>query len=93
MIPPTIGRKVWYRPSQEDLGASGMTQHNPDQAFDATVVYVWNDNCVNLSILDHAGEDWRRTCVAINNTEGASAWAEWMPYQIGQAKKHEEETK
>jgi hypothetical protein len=86
MISPTIGRKVWYFPSDDDLSKFGMVKHG-DQAFDASVVYVWSDTCVNLVVRDHDGTQSVRTSVAIN-VDGASPHAEWMPYQIGQAAKH-----
>ncbi len=88
MIPPTIGRKVWYHPSQEDLN-EGAVQFTQNQPLDATIVYVWNDNSVNLLVIDHHGNGWRKSSVAINNTEGAAAWAEWLPDLFGQAKKEE----
>lgn len=86
MIVPTIGRNVWYFPSEEDLKKAGMVKRG-DQAFDAHVVYVWSDTCVNLKVFDHDGTDFERTSVPIN-VEGASPHAEWMPWQLEQAAKH-----
>jgi hypothetical protein len=86
MIVPTIGRVVWYFPSDDDLNRLGMIKHG-DQPFDAHVIYVWSDTCVNLVVFDHAGYQFTKTSVAIN-VEGASPRAEWMPYQREQAAKH-----
>lgn len=98
MISPTVSRKVWYRPSQNDLCVG--TEITPpmiavgDQAFDATVVYVHSDTCVNLVIRDHIGTQFRRTSVILsqgnNPVPDGAAYAEWMPYQQGQAKKEAE---
>lgn len=95
MIKPTIGRVVWYFPSDYDLSgiqAGTVMQRHSDQPFDAHVVYVWSDTCVNLVVLDHDGNMFKRTSVPIN-VEGISPRAEWMPYQQGQAAKHAAEAK
>jgi hypothetical protein len=90
MIVPTIGRVVWYFPDGED--DADMTKHS-DQPFDAHVCYVWSDFRVNLVVFDHDGTMWTRISVPINTAEtGSGPHAEWMPYQIGQAKKHEQAT-
>jgi hypothetical protein len=86
MIVPTIGRVVWYFPSEDDLSKLGMIKHG-DQPFDAHVIYVWSETCVNLLVVDHAGYTFTRTSVPIN-VDGASPRAEWMPYQREQAAKH-----
>lgn len=91
-ITPTVGRKVWYRPSeQERVGENAMTVA-PGEPLDATVVAVWNDNCVNLVIFDANGMKHVRCSAYLRQGEDSlpdwvSAYAEWMPYQIGQAKK------
>lgn len=104
MITPTVGRKVWYRPSRNDLlGPSPMTmQGNPDtnpQPLDATVLAVWGDRCINIQILDITGKPFAKTLATLlqegdatpKTIDGKEAYgyAEWMPYQVGQAKKHE----
>lgn len=90
-IVPTIGRKVWYRPGPDD---EIMTVVNKDLPFDATVVCVINDALVHLVIFDHHGYSHRRFAIPVVN-EGEpkpteAPYVEWMPYQIGQAKKHEQ---
>ena len=83
VIPPTIGRVVWYFAPQD----GALVCHNPQTPFDAHVVYVWSDTCINIAGYDHNGNPFQRTSVPINQTSGAQAWCEWMPYQQGQAKK------
>lgn len=83
IIKPTVGRKVWYRPS--DYDRMNMAAIN-DQPLDATVVCVWSDQCVNLAIFDANGSLHSRTSVYLMQ-DGAplphpgTAHAEWMPYQ------------
>jgi hypothetical protein len=51
---------------------------------------------VNISVFDHNGNQYAKTSVALRQGEDPipqGAFCEWMPYQIGQAKKHEGETK
>jgi hypothetical protein len=82
---PTIGRKVWYR--------NDRTMHvHSDQPCDATVIYVWNDSMVSLDVTDHAGNRHIRTSVRLvepgtDTSSFLSDYAEWMPYQVQQAKK------
>jgi len=87
IINPAIGRKVWFRPAWL---AAGFMQHSKDQPLDATVVYVWNERCVNLRITDHEGKQFSLTSVALRQPDDpvpGGSYAEWMPYQQGQAKK------
>lgn len=103
MIIPTVGRKVWYRPSRNDLtGPIPMTMMgNPDfnpQPLDATVLAVHSDRMVNILILDVYGKPFAKTSVkliqegdetpkTIDDKE-AYGYVEWMPYQNTQAAKH-----
>ena len=62
------------------------------QPFDATVVYVWDDRRVNLHVLDHYGNPFIIATSVPLLQEGDTPpqfgfYAEWMPYQLGQAKK------
>lgn len=86
MIKPTVGRIVWYRPEHV----------TPDeQPFAAIVTYVFNDRMVNLTAFDHTGYVRSLTSVPLvqqgDPKPEAGGYAEWMPYQIGQARKHEAE--
>lgn len=97
IIPPTIGRKVWYWPSldqieraQEEKGSMPRVL-SAMQALDATIVYVWGDRMVNLAITDHTGLGMALTSVPLLQ-EGdpipeSGGYAQWMPYQVGQARK------
>ena len=81
VITPTVGRVVWYRRDPTD-----------DQPHMATVCYVWNDRMVNLAGFDHNGNPYKATSVTLRQEGDAQPLyphAEWMPYQVGQAKKHE----
>jgi hypothetical protein len=97
LIAPTVGRVVWYRPNENDLN-SGMQKFD-DQPFNAHVVYVWGNFVVNLVVMDHAGGSFIRTSVPLRQESDdapeisdGERFCEWMPYQIGQAKKHAGET-
>ncbi len=86
MIKPTIGRVVWYWPPQNP---------QPVQPLAAIVTHVWSDTCVNLAIFNENGCPIERPPTSILLVqEGVERptgghFCEWMPYQIGQAKKHE----
>jgi hypothetical protein len=93
MIKPTVGRKVWYRPSASERSTLAVIG---DQPLDATIVAVHNDNCVNLVIFDANGTMSTRCSAYLKQDDAlptwVSAYAEWMPYQVGQAKKDEQPT-
>jgi hypothetical protein len=86
MIKPTVSRKVWFW-QHEPIG--GYADSQPE---DATVVYVHSDSLVNLRVTNHSGEARPETSVFLWDGESAqpdTRHAQWMPYQIGQAKKEE----
>jgi len=97
MIKPTVGRKVWYRPSEGDTaGNFGMTVVG-DQPLDATITAVWGDRMVNLLVIDIMGKQFPvLSCTLLQegdqppkDAEGSDVvgrYAEWMPYQIGQTR-------
>ena len=97
VIKPTVGRKVWFRlngtaelqkPGTSNRGSVAAIDGQP---IDATVVYVWNDRLVNLAVLDHYGNSFIATSVTMlqpgEAAPSAGYYAEWMPYQQGQARK------
>jgi hypothetical protein len=87
MIQPTVGRVVWYHPSKSDPGFDGT--QNP---LAAIVAHVWTDSCVNLAIFDRNGCTFNRTSVFLyqgDTDRPSDQYAEWMPYQKGQAAKTE----
>ncbi len=85
MIKPTIGRVMWYWPAKE---------HRGEQPWAAIVTFVHNDNMVNLVVWNPNSDGQPKSSVPIvqdgsPHTVGDSPYVEWMPFQIGQAKKHE----
>ena len=84
MIEPTIGRVVWYHPVPGELGY-GIGP------LAAIIVRVWSDYCVNLTVFDQNGDPHGKTSVALVQDDEAPmyGYAEWMPYQKGQADKTE----
>ena len=93
MIKPTVGRKVWYRPSPFDKTGIGAMQVAGEQPLDATVIAVWGERCVNLQVIDITGKTFTKMSATLLQegdapppVEGGGGYAEWMPYQQGQAK-------
>lgn len=89
MIKPSIGRRVWYWPSDSDR--TTMTASDPKQPCDSGIAYVHGDRLVNLSVADHNGVMHRRTSVQLLQDDDAppssgGGYAQWMPYQVGQSK-------
>jgi len=84
MIKPTVGRVVWYWP-----------KNHGSQPHAAIVAHVWSDTCVNLAIFDSNGVPVANPPTSVlllqegNERPTGGNFCEWMPYQIGQAKKHE----
>ncbi len=93
MITPTIGRRVWYWPSEADCGKphkDPLFYTDKSQACDAGVAYVWNDRMVNLTVADQNGKMHTRTSVRLLQDDDVAgegeAHAQWMPYQVQAAK-------
>jgi hypothetical protein len=84
MIKPSVGRIVWWRQ---------LDGVHDEQPFAAMVTYVHSDRLVNLVVFDHFGIARPKASVQLVQEGDAQpavgGYAEWMPYQIGQAKKHE----
>lgn len=85
MIKPTVGRVVWYYPSADHKAAP----------YAAIVAHVWSDTCVNLGIFDSNGIPMSKPPTSVRllqegeDKPAAGDFCEWMPYQVGQAKRHE----
>ena len=77
MIPPTIGRVLWYYPHR-----------NTDQPWPALVAYVHEDGKVNLGGFRDDGTPFNASEVPLIQ-DGAPVpshnYATWMPYQVKQA--------
>lgn len=88
VIEPTIGRKVWYVPALAD---GDIRTNDETQPLDATIVYVWGTRLVNLQVVDHTGATHVRTSVTLaqpgDDVQKGGRYAQWMPYQVGQAEK------
>ena len=85
MIKPTIGRVMWFWPVASERGA---------QPYASLVTYVHDDNMVNLVAFTTDGAPFPAGSVAIVQdgspyVAGDLPYAEWMPYQKGQAAKSE----
>ncbi len=83
MIKPTVGRVVWFYSENHEDGKQPQA---------ALVCHVWSDTCVNLAVFDANGVATNKTSVLLHQGEGerpSRLFAEWMPYQVGQAKKEE----
>jgi hypothetical protein len=86
VIKPTIGRVVWYWPK-------AVHGYKDDQPLAAIVVFVHSDHLVNLITFSPTGIPLPKVSVYLAQ-EGVEhpfkeGFAQWMPYQVGQAKKHE----
>lgn len=81
MIEPTVGRIVWY-----------WEDNTYNQPYAAIVVWVNNSEHVNISAFNSRGHNFSRHDVLLYQGEGDKPpypYAEWMPYQKGQAAKTE----
>ncbi len=91
MIEPTIGRVVWYWPDINDRVAKTV-----EQPLSAQIAAINDDGTLNLGILDAAGNPYSKQRVPLIQPEDerpeVGGFAEWMPYQKGQAAKVEELT-
>lgn len=88
MIKPSIGRKLWFWPAREHYESFQSQQGETFQPEDATVVYVFNDRCVNLRVTNRVGESRGETSVVLiqdGDELPAGRFATWMPFQVGQA--------
>lgn len=89
MIEPTCGRVVWYRAHDSDA-----IKLDSKQPLAAMVTYVHGPRMVNLVVYDPNGVPHSRTSVTLLQAEDevpavlGGSYCEWMPYQVGQAKKN-----
>lgn len=91
IIKPTVGRKVWCRPSAHDKTGPIPMVAGADQPLDATVIAVWSDRLVNVLVTDVYGKQFPVLSVDLlqpgdeprKDAEGnvAGRYVEWMPYQ------------
>lgn len=96
IIQPTVGRRVWYFPSEYDRGLGTIKPLNSVmhadgvQPCDAGICYVHSTRMINLSVTDHNGVQHARTSVKLlqdgDEVPEGGGYAMWMPYQVGQAR-------
>jgi hypothetical protein len=98
MISPSNGRIVWYTPYKNELlSPYGMVVQRDKEGnvmpLAADIVAVWGDRCVNLLVKDANGNTFPVTSRTLLQDDDArpehGGYAEWMPYQKGQAVKTE----
>lgn len=95
MIEPSNGRIVWYTPFQNELATPyGMVvQKKEGQVVPLTaqICAVWGNTCVNLLVTDVMGKTFAVTSRTLLQDDSPrplnGGYAEWMPYQKGQAAK------
>lgn len=89
MIKPTVGRVVWL------WNAPLGTVKAATQPFAATIAYVYDDQLISVSYVDHNGDQYGARHVKLlqddqsgipDPKEGERAYCTWMPYQVGQAR-------
>lgn len=89
VITPSIGRQLWFWSSGAKRAAADSDSAVQPEA--ATVVYVWDDRTMNLTVLDAKGRARVvRSAQLVQPedpwNESTGAHAQWMPYQVGQAR-------
>lgn len=86
-IKPTVGRVLWYHPRSSEP----MVRHDSQPCM-ALLCWPNGETAVNLLVIDHFGTPWPVQDVELiqegDAVPTAGGYAEWMPYQQGQAKKH-----
>lgn len=94
-IEPTIGRIVWYWPRRDEHSnlAEGVEVYTAEQPFVATICHISEGgNIINIAGFDHIGHPFARRGVPLyqegDSVPTSGGYCEWMPYQVGQAKKH-----
>lgn len=98
MIEPTNGRIVWYTPYKNELlSPYGMVvQRDKDGnviPLAAQICAVWGPRMVNLLVTDANGKQFAATSRTLLQDDDVGneygGFAQWMPYQKGQAAKAE----
>ena len=88
-IEPTIGRVVWYWPAT--LPAYDQGQFDKTTPYTAQICYVHKDGKINIAGFKHDGNPFICRGIELHQGEGDAPpnYAQWMPYQKGQAAKTE----
>ena len=89
IITPTVGRKVWYRPSEHDRTGPSPMQGSQDAPLDATIVSVHSDRMVNLLVVDAVARSFPVLSATLvqpgDETPVTGRYCEWMPFQVSTA--------
>lgn len=85
VIPPSIGRVLWYWRNAEAKSEPGA------QPQACLCCYVHNDRLVNIAGFDCDGRHFAERSVPLRQPSDSvpekGSFVEWMPYQIGAAAK------
>ena len=88
MIKATVGRVVWYHPADSD-----PTPKFRGEPLAAIVARVHSDRLINLTVFRADGITYGRHDVQLvqdGDQRPTERFAEWMPFQKGQAMKTDE---
>lgn len=92
MIKPTVGRVVWFRP--DSYNQRELARYDHEQPMAATVAFVHTDRVINISVVDHAGQQHSYPSVTLvqdgDVIPSTGPFCEWMPFQKGQAVRTEQ---
>jgi hypothetical protein len=90
MIEPSVGRIVWYHPHVDQGGDVDGQPHA------AIVAKVLDPRLINLAVINENGSLYARQNVVLLQDDDAADpdgdYADWMPFQKGQAVKTEAAT-
>lgn len=87
---PTVGRKLYYIPSESDLtnpvAMQVLVKEGITDPLDATIIAVHEERTINILVVDIFGQLFPKTNVTlygdVTPAEGGG-YAVWMPYQLG----------
>ena len=92
-ITPTVGRVLHFVPTADYMVSRNQAFNDPLQPLAAVIAYVHSDYMVNLTVWDQNGEQFSVCSVPLVqegcDTIVGSFYAQWMPFQKGQAAKVE----
>jgi hypothetical protein len=95
MIEPTPGRIVWFRSKRETETDVLLWPPTDGQPMAAIIAHVVNRRLVHLCVIGVAGATVPRpNCILLQGDDRPpydESYAEWMPFQRGQAKAQEQE--
>lgn len=93
IIKPSVGRALHFFPSALYMDGRKLAFSDPSQPLAAMISYVHSDTMVNLTAWDQNGVPFSVCSVPLVQGGAGSVgsfYAEWMPYQKGQAAKTEQ---